>query len=85
MKNVKLFIIGSGPEEPKLRKLASELSLLDFAIFNGRVSDIELSNIVTSAWLNIHTSVTEGWGYSILGFSMFKPKDFQNYYLLLFL
>jgi glycosyltransferase involved in cell wall biosynthesis len=78
MKNVKLFIIGSGPEEPKLRKLASELSLLDFAIFNGRVSDIELSNIVTSAWLNIHTSVTEGWGYSILEASAAETPTIAN-------
>ena len=49
-----------------LRKLASELNLQDHVIFKGRVSDMELSNIVASSWLNVHTSVTEGWGYSIL-------------------
>ena len=66
IKSVNLFIIGSGPEEPRLRKLTSELKLQDHAIFKGRVSDNELSNIVASSWLNVHTSVTEGWGYSIL-------------------
>lgn len=66
MKPVNLFIVGSGPEEPGLRKLASKLDLSDYTIFKGRVSDIELSNIIASSWLNIHTSVTEGWGYSIL-------------------
>jgi glycosyltransferase involved in cell wall biosynthesis len=66
MKTVKLFIIGLGPEEPNLRKLASKLNLQDHAIFKGRISDKELSNIVASSWLNVHTSVTEGWGLSIL-------------------
>ena len=66
IKTVKISIIGSGPEEPMLRKLASELNLQDHVIFKGRVSDMELSNIVASSWLNVHTSVTEGWGYSIL-------------------
>ena len=66
MKPVELVIIGSGPEEPNLRKLALELNLRDYVIFKGRVSETELSNIVASSWLNVHTSVTEGWGYSIL-------------------
>ena len=66
MKHVELVIIGSGPEEPNLRKLALELNLRDYVIFKGRVSETELSNIVASSWLNVHTSVTEGWGLSIL-------------------
>ena len=66
IKSVELFIIGAVPEEPNMRKLASELSLKDHAIFKGRVSETELSNIVASSWLNVHTSVTEGLGYSIL-------------------
>lgn len=66
LKTVKLFIIGSGPEEPGLRKLVSELNLQDYVMFKGRISDTELSNIVASSWLNVHTSVTEGWGLSIL-------------------
>ena len=66
IKSVDLYIIGVGPEGPGLRKLASELSLKDHVIFKGRVSDTELSNIVASSWLNVHTSVAEGWGLSIL-------------------
>lgn len=66
IKSIKFFIIGSGPEEENLRKLAWELNLLDYVIFKGRVSNKDLADIVASAWLNIHTSVTEGWGYSIL-------------------
>lgn len=66
IKIVKLVIIGSGPEEPNLRKLAFQLNLQNYAIFKGRVSDKELSDILASSWLNVHTSVTEGWGFSIL-------------------
>ncbi len=39
IKTVKISIIGSGPEELGLRKLVSELNLVDHAIFKGRVSD----------------------------------------------
>ena len=66
IENVKLFILGSGPEESNMKKLTSQLNLNDYVVFKGRVSNAELSDIVASAWLNIHTSVTEGWGYSIL-------------------
>ena len=38
----------------------------NYAEFTGRISSEELSDIVASSWLNVHTSVTEGWGYSIL-------------------
>ena len=66
IENVKLFILGSGPEETNMKKLTSQLNLNDYVVFKGRVSNVEPSGIVASAWLNIHTSVTEGWGYSIL-------------------
>ena len=78
MKTTDLFIIGSGPEEPSLKKLASELNLQDHAIFKGRVSDTELSKIVASSWLNIHTSVTEGWGYSILEASATMKRQYSK-------
>jgi glycosyltransferase involved in cell wall biosynthesis len=63
---IKLNIVGSGPEEGNVKKLVNELNLQDFVFFNGRLSDMELSNVVASSWLNVHTSITEGWGYSIL-------------------
>ena len=63
---IKLFIIGSGPEEEYLKKLTNELNMKDSVVFTGRISNEELSKIVASSWLNVHTSVTEGWGLSIL-------------------
>ena len=64
--DLKLFIIGMGPEEFNMKKLANELNVQNYAEFTGRISNEELSDIVASSWLNVHTSVTEGWAYSIL-------------------
>ena len=63
---IRLFIIGSGPEEENMKKLMNELNMKNSVVFTGRISTEELSKIVASSWLNIHTSVTEGWGLSIL-------------------
>ena len=64
--NVRLTVIGSGPEEKRVRELAGRMNLLEMITFKGRISEMELSDIVASSWLNVHTSVTEGWGLSIL-------------------
>lgn len=63
---IRLFMIGTGPEEKALISLSKELNLQDSVDFLGRISAAELSRIVASSWLNIHTSITEGWGLSIL-------------------
>lgn len=64
--NIRLIIIGSGPEGKSLKKLAMELRLSDSITFMGKVTNEELAKTVASSWLNIHSSVTEGWGLSIL-------------------
>ena len=64
--DIKLFIIGTGPEEQHMKGLANELDVQNYVEFKGRISSEELSDTVASSWLNVHTSVTEGWGYSIL-------------------
>ena len=64
--NLKLFIIGTGPEEHRLKILANELNVQNSVEFRGRISNEELSVIVALSWLNVHTSITEGWGFSIL-------------------
>ena len=64
--DLKLFIIGTGPEEQNMKRLANELNVQNYVEFKGRISSEELSAIVASSWLNVHSSVTEGWGLSIL-------------------
>jgi glycosyltransferase involved in cell wall biosynthesis len=64
--SLKLIIIGTGSEELRMKKVVNELNLQNYVEFTGRIPSYELSVIVASSWLNVHTSVAEGWGYSIL-------------------
>jgi glycosyltransferase involved in cell wall biosynthesis len=66
IEGIRLFIIGTGPEEQNMKKLANGFNVQNHVEFKGRISSVKLSNIVASAWLNVHTSVTEGWGLSII-------------------
>jgi glycosyltransferase involved in cell wall biosynthesis len=66
IERLKLVIIGAGPEEKNLKKLVNEFNVQNHVEFKGRISSEELSDLVASTWLNVHTSVTEGWGFSIL-------------------
>jgi hypothetical protein len=49
-----------------MKKLSNELNIGNYVEFKGRITNEELSKIVAYSWLNIHSSVTEGWGLSIL-------------------
>jgi len=64
--DVKLVIVGTGPRLASVEYLVKKLELQDSVTFTGRLGEKELASIVASSWLNIHASVTEGWGYSIL-------------------
>lgn len=64
--NLHLTIVGEGVEKPKLESLVSKLNLETNVTFTGRINDENLARIVSESWLNIHTSVTEGWGISII-------------------
>lgn len=58
--------IGDGPERAKLESCTKKLGVTNHVNFTGKISDKNLAAAVAGAWLNIHTSVTEGWGFSIL-------------------
>lgn len=64
--NLKFKIIGNGPVYGNLVEKALNRGLLNKVEFLGRVRTEELSQIVSQSWLNVHFSVTEGWGLSIL-------------------
>ncbi len=63
---IKLTIIGDGPSKKELERLCIDLDLEENVVFTGKISYSEIANIVASSWLNIHSSVTEGWGISII-------------------
>jgi len=64
--NVKLYIVGTGPEMNNLLQLTKELNLENYVTFTGRLNNNELAELVASSWLNVHASVAEGWGLSVL-------------------
>ena len=64
--DLKLIMIGEGPSRHELQRLSVELGLMEYVLFTDRVSDSKVAEFVASSWLNIHSSVTEGWGISII-------------------
>lgn len=64
--SLKLTVVGTGPELKSLKDLVKTYRLDKNVTFTGRVPDEVLPSIISRSWLNIHTSITEGWGYSIL-------------------
>ncbi|MCL5678505.1 MAG: glycosyltransferase family 4 protein [Candidatus Thermoplasmatota archaeon] len=63
---VHLTMVGDGPSLPFLKHLSTEFSLDKDVTFTGKVSDRRLSELVSSSWVNLHCSMSEGWGYSML-------------------
>lgn len=63
---VHLTMVGDGPSTFFLKSLSAELGLKDYVTFEGRVTDERLSEIVSSSWANIHCSMSEGWGLSVI-------------------
>ena len=64
IKDLKIVVAGEG-------KLAERLKEVSYSnnyniIFLGRVDQERLSELIRESWVNLHFSVTEGWGYSIL-------------------
>ncbi|MDA8143669.1 MAG: glycosyltransferase family 4 protein [Thermoplasmatales archaeon] len=62
----KLIVIGSGPELNHVKELVESNGLSNSVAFTGRIPDKELVPIISSSWVNLHTSRTEGWGLSII-------------------
>jgi glycosyltransferase involved in cell wall biosynthesis len=62
---LKLIMVGTGPDWGRVERLSRALPATAVE-FTGRLGDEELVRVVSSAWLNLHCSVSEGWGLSIL-------------------
>ena len=66
IKNLKLIVIGDGPSKLEMERLSLELGIKDNVSFTGRIPYKKVAEIVSASWINIHSSVTEGWGISII-------------------
>ena len=64
IKNLKLVVTGCGP---MLDKMKEDIKNKNYNIdFLGKIDYNKLSKIIRESWVNLHFSVTEGWGYSIM-------------------
>jgi glycosyltransferase involved in cell wall biosynthesis len=62
VKGVKLVMIGDGPIRARVQSAARDSGIE----FVGKVNPDRLSELVARSWLNVHSSVSEGWGLSII-------------------
>ncbi|MEM4090364.1 MAG: glycosyltransferase family 4 protein [Thermoplasmatales archaeon] len=65
-KNFKLIIVGSGKSSQKVETVCEKYSICDRVNFTGRLSDEGVAESLKSSWINVHFSMTEGFGYSLL-------------------
>lgn len=65
-KNIKLMIVGGGPEEENLKKQASELGILDNVIFVGKVPNKEVSKYYKLASVFASASRFETQGLTLI-------------------
>lgn len=64
--NLRVDVVGDGPERARLQGLAAELGLGDVITFHGFQPDHARDALLERAWLTTSTSDAEGWGLSIM-------------------
>ena len=63
--DLRLEVIGDGPEQASLRALATAQGVADAVAFRGRISDDELVEAYRRARLVVSASISEGWGMTL--------------------
>jgi glycosyltransferase involved in cell wall biosynthesis len=63
---LRLEIVGDGPDMPRLRRVVKERRMESRVTFSGRVLDGELGPLYRRAWASLQPSVVEGWGFTTL-------------------
>ena len=66
IEGVTLAVVGDGNELSKTKEMAAAYGLTDRISFLGHLPRDELAKVVSTSWVNLHFSVAEGFGYSIL-------------------
>jgi glycosyltransferase involved in cell wall biosynthesis len=66
LKDPQLWIVGSGPQEKKLIKLANELGITDSTKFFGKVSQEKKAELFSRSHIKLFPAVREGWGLVVL-------------------
>jgi glycosyltransferase involved in cell wall biosynthesis len=63
--DLQMSMIGDGPAIRRVSEASRRVKSATIH-FLGRLNDEQLAKVVSAAWLNVHTSIAEGWGLSIL-------------------
>ena len=66
IKDAQLWIVGSGPEEDNLKRLAEKLGIAERTKFFGRVSQEKKAELLSRAHLMLFPATKEGWGITVL-------------------
>ncbi|MEQ6901734.1 glycosyltransferase family 4 protein [Nocardioides sp. YIM 152588] len=65
-RDLRLDVIGRGPERERLEELAQRLGVADVVTFHGFVSDEEKARLLDRASLHVCASDAEGWGQVVI-------------------
>lgn len=63
---INLVVVGEGKALERMKEMSGIYGLDNSITFTCHIPEAELAGIVAGAWANLHFSVTEGFGYSIL-------------------
>ena len=58
----RLWIIGKGDDEKRLRSLASDLGIESSIVWHGFVSEKQKYELLSQSWVVVNPSIKEGWG-----------------------
>jgi glycosyltransferase involved in cell wall biosynthesis len=67
----KLLIVGDGPERARIAERVRRDPALRDVVIEGRVSEARKAELLSSAWLIVHTAEREGWGLVLLEAGLF--------------
>ncbi len=62
----RFLVAGRGDDQPRLEGLRDSLDIMENVEFLGFVSEAEKGELLRKTWINVITSVKEGWGISNL-------------------
>jgi glycosyltransferase involved in cell wall biosynthesis len=64
--DLRVEVVGDGPERARLQGLSADLGLQSSVRFRGRVSQKVRDDLLARAWLTTSTSAAEGWGCTVV-------------------
>lgn len=64
--NLRMDIVGDGPERARLQQLAMDLGLDHAVTFHGYQPNQVRDELLSQAWMTASTSASEGWGCSVI-------------------